>query len=354
VNRNPITASYGVRIAYAVAWVPIALVHALVAGIVGELPPSLAALDAALFSLLMAVMLRRLWYPISYSRELMPTWRFSSLAMHAALYGILLACVGCYTVVLYFDFVEDVSEQWQHYLLKSLPWKAMEAGLLYVVAALTYYLYIYIKQLNAKAANEITLTKMLKDSELNLLKSQINPHFLFNSLNSLNALIPRDAEQSQEMLVALSDYLRYAVQATHRETATLREEVENVERYLAIEKLRFGEKLRYHIDADEGCMGCPIPAMLLMPLFENAVKHGVYESVETVNINATATRKAQQLHIEIRNDYDPDLATARKGAGSGLRNAGERLRLLYGDVASLQIQKNSGKFVVAINLPFAT
>jgi hypothetical protein len=353
VNRNPITASYRLHIAYAATWVPVALVHALVAGVVGELPPKLAMLDAALFSMLMAAMLLRLWYPIYYSRELMPSWRPGGIVMHVALYGILLACVCLCTVVLYFDFVDDANELWQQYLLKSLPWKAVEAALLYVVATLSYYLYIYIKQLNAKAANEINLTKMLKDSELNLLKSQINPHFLFNSLNSLNALIPRDAEQSQEMLIALSDYLRYAVQSTHREAATLREEVENVERYLAIEKLRFGDKLRYHFDADESCMGCSIPAMLLMPLFENAVKHGVYESAETVNIIATATRKAQQLHIEICNDYDPDLVAARKGAGSGLRNASERLRLLYGDAASLQTQKNDGKFVVAISLPFA-
>ena len=145
--------------------------------------------------------------------------------------------------------------------------------------------------------------------------------------------------------------MRYAVQATHCEVSTLREEIENIKRYLAIQQLRFGEKLRYSIEVEPECWRCMVPTMLLQPLFENAVKHGVYESTETVNIAAKIMHKNAQLYIYLSNEYDPANSAVRKGSGSGLRNATERLRLLYGEDASLQVKKNGGSFVVAIAMP---
>jgi hypothetical protein len=348
---NPILQSYWSRLCYVVAWVLVMGIHTSVAFYfyAGELPFHVILIDTLALNLLFAVSFLRLWYPIRYNAWEQKSWQFN-VAVHAILLiAVLTLCLTCSAVFTYLCAPKDGA--YMKFMFSTLPWKIFEGTMLYVLLVMTYYLCIYIERLNEKAVNEIRLNKMLKDGELNLLKSQINPHFLFNSLNSLNSLIVKDANQSQEMLVALSDYLRYTVLATHRETSTLKEEVENIKRYLSIEQLRFGDKLVYEISMEEDCLPITIPAMLLQPLFENAVKHGVYESTEIVHISAIALCKAHHLHIEISNDFDVDAGEQRKGSGTGLKNTGERLRLLYGVAASLQTKVENGKFVVALRIP---
>jgi sensor histidine kinase YesM len=306
-------------------------------------------IDMLSLNLLFAVSFLRLWYPIRYNAWEQKSWQFN-VTVHSLLLSMVLAvCLACSAAFTYLCAPKD--GVYLNFMLNSLPWKIFGGAMLYVLLVMIYYLCIYIERLNEKAVNEIRLNKMLKDGELNLLKSQINPHFLFNSLNSLNSLIIKDANQSQEMLVALSDYLRYTVLATHRETSTLKEEAENIRRYFSIEQLRFGDKLVYEISIAEDCLPLTIPAMLLQPLFENAVKHGVYESMETVHISAKAVCKAHHLHIEISNNFDVEAGGQRKGSGTGLKNTSERLRLLYGPSASLQTKVENGNFVVALRIP---
>jgi LytS/YehU family sensor histidine kinase len=240
---------------------------------------------------------------------------------------------------------------YRRFLTISLYWKALEGMLFSTVAVLVYYLYVYVEQLNEKVANEIRLTRLIKDSELNMLKSQINPHFLFNGLNSVNSLVVIHPEQAQKMLVALSDYLRYAVLSTNNMYSHVADEMENIARYLSIEKLRFGEKLVYESDIDPECLTAEIPSMLLQPLFENAVKHGVYESLETVRIMARITRDSRYVNIELRNDFDTEGVSQKKGSGTGLQNIRERLRLLYGTNAAMQTKADNGVFTVMLKIP---
>jgi LytS/YehU family sensor histidine kinase len=237
------------------------------------------------------------------------------------------------------------------FLKFSFLWKIIEGVLFYIVIILVYHICVYIERLNEKASNEIYLNKLVKDSELNLLKSQINPHFLFNGLNSVNALILKSPLQAQEMLIALSDYLRYTVSSIRKEISNLQEEIENIERYLSIEKLRFGEKLIYEFAIDPGCLSLRIPSMLLQPLFENAVKYGVYESTENVSILALARKEGDHLLFEISNDFDPENVKQRKGSGTGLKNTGERLRLFYGALASFRTRIEKGRFIVTLTIP---
>ena len=207
--------------------------------------------------------------------------------------------------------------------------------------------------MNEKAVNEIRLNRLLKDGELNLLKSQINPHFLFNSMNSVNSLIIKNPEQAQKMLVALSDYLRYAVLATNSQYSHIAGEMENIARYLSIEQLRFGDKLHYEPDIDPSALSVEIPAMLLQPLFENAIKHGVYESLDTVRIVTKITKDSQYLNIELSNDFDEEGVSQKKGSGTGLQNIRERLRLLYGTSAAMQTKAEHGVFRVILKIPAA-
>ncbi|MDR0565843.1 MAG: histidine kinase [Prevotellaceae bacterium] len=347
---NPILQAYWSRITYVAVWALIISAQVSLEYYTGNMPFHIILIDTLAYNVLFAASLLRLWYPIRYNFWEQKSWQFNVAAHITLLLTELLVCIGLSYALTYLFAAKDGT--YQSFVLSTLLWKIIEGALLHAIVVMIYYLCIYVERLNEKAANEIRLNKMLKDGELNLLKSQINPHFLFNSLNSVNSLILKDANQSQEMLVALSDYLRYTVLATHRETSTLKEEMENIRRYLAIEQLRFGEKLAYDISVAEDCLPLKVPAMLLQPLFENAVKHGVYESTEAVNITAKAVRKTQYLYIEIINNFDAEASgQQRKGSGTGLKNTKEQLRLRYSGLALLQTKVENGKFVVALRIP---
>jgi len=308
-----------------------------------------ALVDSAIFNFIFACLIVLLWYPVRFNHWEVKTWHFN-LAAH-----LTLACMVifawlffCYILCLLIGLGSPV---YLRFLTISLSWKAVEGILFYVVAALVYYLYIYVAQLKEKAANELHLNKLLRDGELNLLKSQINPHFLFNSMNSVNSLINKNPLQAQKMLVALSDYMRYAVLSTKREYAKVVDEMENIARYLSIEQLRFGDKLLYETEINPSCHDVEIPAMLLQPLFENAIKHGVYESLDTVRITVKIKKDRQYVNIEICNDFDEEGDSQKKGSGTGLQNIRERLRLLYGTSAAMQTKVENGAFTVMLKIP---
>ena len=329
-------------------WMLVTAVQTTIVHISG-LPFRYAFADSVLFNFLLACFLIPVWYPVRFNLWKRDKWHFT-LAIHLVLI--------CIVIIIWLPagyalryFIGSDAEIYRQFLKISLWWKALEGILVYIIVVLVYYLYVYVEQLNEKAGNEIRLSRLVKDSELNLLKSQINPHFLFNSMNSVNSLIIRNPEQAQKMLVALSDYLRYSVLSTHRIYSCVDDEMENIARYLSIEQLRFGDKLMYKLHIDPSCLTAELPAMLLQPLFENAIKHGVYESLETVCIVARITKDNPYLHIEISNNFDEDGVSLKKGSGTGLRNIRERLRLLYGTSAAMQSKAENGMFTVILKIP---
>jgi len=349
MNGNPILGDYRSRRLYAGGWAIISIVQTVVVFLTtAGLPFGYAFMDTVIFNVLMACCLVPLWYPVRYNRWERETWQFNLVA-HFSLACVLVIgwmLVG-YGLCFLFGFR---NAEYRHFLTVSLWWKALEGVLFYVVAVMAYYIFVYMERLNEKAANEIRLNRLLRDGELNLLKSQINPHFLFNSMNSVNAMIIRNPEQAQKMLVALSDYLRYAVLSTNRTYSCVADEMENIARYLSIEQVRFGDRLLYEANIDPQALSAEIPSMLLQPLFENAIKHGVYESLETVRIVANITRERQYLDIEISNDFDKDGFSPKKGSGTGLKNIRERLRLMYGTSASMQTKAENGIFTVKLKI----
>ena len=351
VNRNPIFGNRRSFILYAGIWTLIIVVQTMMAYWADKLSFRYAFTDSAVFNILFAACLIPLWYPVRFNRWERRAWRFiftAHLLLAIVVISVWLA-VGygiCY-------LTGAGNDDYLHFLNTSLWRKAVEGFLFYVVAVLIYYLYVYVAQINEKTANEIRLNKLVKDSELNMLKSQINPHFLFNGLNSVNSLIISNPEQAQKMLVALSDYLRYAVLSTNNIYSHVADEMENIARYLAVEKLRFGEKLVFESAIDSECLSAEIPSMLLQPLFENAVKHGVYESLETVRIMAKITKDSQYLNIMITNDFDQEGVSYKKGSGTGLQNIRERLRLLYGNAAAIHTKAENGVFTVILKIPIS-
>jgi sensor histidine kinase YesM len=348
-NTNPIFRNYQSKLLYSYVWLLLSGIQIVILQLSANLPFEYTLAETLVFNSLFACYILPLWYAVRFN-----TWRRITWHYHLITYFLL----GCLTISVWLAsgyfvvwlFISE-NEMYLHFLQISLWWKAFEGFLLYILAILMYRLYTYVIQLHEKANNEIRLTKLLKDGELNLLKSQINPHFLFNGLNSVNATIVKNPAQAQKMLVALSDYLHYTVLSKNRTYATLQEEMENIERYLAIEKLRFGDKLIYEHHIDPSCLVIQIPAMLLQPLFENAIKHGVYESLETVHITTTISQHAQMLCITISNNYDVENPSKKKGAGAGLQNIKERLALAYSTAAGMETRAEQGKFTVVLNIP---
>jgi LytS/YehU family sensor histidine kinase len=214
---------------------------------------------------------------------------------------------------------------------------------------LAYYLFISIASLSEKNVKEAKLESLVKETELKMLQSQINPHFLFNSLNSISSLTVSDPEKARIMVIKLSDFMRYAL-ARKDELVSFKSELDNLRLYLDIEKVRFGDRLIIEEQIEESCLNAMIPAMALQPLYENAVKHGVYESSESVVIKTTAKLDDGFLKIEISNNYDLN-STPRKGAGIGLANVSRRLELFYSSKNIMTCSKENGIFTVAMTIP---
>ena len=184
-----------------------------------------------------------------------------------------------------------------------------------------------------------------------MLRSQINPHFLFNSLNSVSSLTITDPEKARDMVIKLSDFMRYALSKKDEQPVSLRSELENLRLYLEIEKVRFGDRLSTEENIDAECLDVKMPVMILQPLYENAIKHGVYESTERVNIRTSVKCRNGFLEIVISNNYDQTVTTPSKGTGTGLMNVSKRLDIFYSKRASMKTTKENGIYTVSLFIP---
>lgn len=226
----------------------------------------------------------------------------------------------------------------------------MLGGLVYLVLVLIYYLVSNNQKLQERMQQEERLKGLVRDAELNMLKSQINPHFLFNSLNSIASLTMSNPDEARDMIIRLSEFLRYSLKHRENEFVPLKEELGRMKDYLAIEKVRFGEKLQYDINIDQECESFPVPTMIFQPLFENAIRHSVYESIEPVSVSFSCVPEEGFMKTVITNDYDPEIPS-RKGTGVGLQNVRQRIHLAYRDNGSVQWSGNEGVFTVTILFP---
>ena len=188
-------------------------------------------------------------------------------------------------------------------------------------------------------------------SELRFLKSQINPHFLFNSLNSISALVGTQPEQARTMIHQLSDFLRGTLGKDDRQLISLAEELKHLELYLAIEQVRFGHRLTSIIEHDEKCLNLKLPALLLQPIVENAIKFGLYDHVGDIIISVKSKVENEKLIIEVRNPFDPLTSQPRKGTGFGLNSIQRRLYLLYAQNDLLTTQTENTVFITLLKIP---
>jgi two-component system LytT family sensor kinase len=193
--------------------------------------------------------------------------------------------------------------------------------------------------------------KLAREAELYNLRQQLQPHFLFNSLNSINALIGFKPEQARQMIHQLSDFLRGTLRKDDQQQVTLAEELQHLNLYLEIEKVRFGHRLKTEISCDDSCRSCVMPSMLLQPLVENAIKFGLYDTTEEVVVSIRAELDGNYLELIVQNPFDPKTSRPRQGTGFGLSGVQRRLYLLFARNDLMETHANDNIFTTIIKIP---
>lgn len=222
----------------------------------------------------------------------------------------------------------------------------------YIVAVLFHYLVLNMEA--ARQAKEEALEEHLAatQAELKTLKDTVHPHFLFNSLTAMNTLIEQDADKARELCVKLTNFLRYSLQYGQQEWVTLAQEMEHIQNYLEIERVRFGWRLKTSVYMDEGLAAAPAPPFLLLPLVENAVKHGISQLLEGGVIEITARNGGSFWDVQVSNNFPEEITSAGK-QGHGLRTLEQRLRKLYDGAAFLRMRTEGNFFRVMVRVPLA-
>ena len=218
-----------------------------------------------------------------------------------------------------------------------------------LATALHYALAAYEASRQAET-RALELELLSREAELKSIRSQIHPHFLFNALNSISALTSRDPAEARRVCVLLADFLRRSLTVGARDAIPLAEELELATSLLAIEKVRFGARLDYQVLADAPARACLVPALLLQPLVENAVTHGIASRLEGGTVRIEARRNGEQLELAVANPRDLDGAS-RAGTGLGLPMVRRRLEALYGPDAFVSVEARPESFRVRLGLP---
>ena len=219
-----------------------------------------------------------------------------------------------------------------------------------------YFSFGYARRWRRSELDASRLEGQLSRARLDALRAQIRPHFLFNTLNAISARVARDPEGARHMIARLSDLMRMSLERDADQEIPLRDELEYVEVYLDIEQTRFGDRLRIEFDVDPEALDARVPNLVLQPLVENAVRHGVARMEGAGELRLTAARRNDRLAIRIENDAPADGETdGRTRTGLGLRNTRDRLERLYGADQRFDFQRElPGRAVAALEIPFRT
>jgi signal transduction histidine kinase len=212
-----------------------------------------------------------------------------------------------------------------------------------------YFFIRLFERLNHSEKERLLLMASQKEAEFRALKSQVNPHFIFNSLNSLRSLIEEDPKRARVAVTQLANLLRYSLQSSQLETVPLEDELRMASDYLALEQVRYEDRLHLRIDVDPDALGLPVPPMLLQTLVENAVKYGIAQRREGGKIAIVARSEGDRLRLQVTNPRPPGAPIKADGesTGVGLNNAAQRLRLLFGEHATLRLRTDDPDLIVA-------
>jgi hypothetical protein len=227
----------------------------------------------------------------------------------------------------------------------------MAGGLLVYLLAVSFNSVLLAVDAARRAEQQsIELTMLAREAELKALRAQVHPHFLFNSLNSISSLVTADPKRAREMCILLAEFFRKTLALGEKSSVALEEELGVARTYLAIEALRLGPRLNVEELVDEAARLCRLPPLLLQPIVENAIRHGIATCAEGGTLRIEARTDGQRLRISVENPFDPD-APPRPGVGLGLPNVRRRLLTGYGERAAVEAQRTADRYRVALFMP---
>ena len=280
------------------------------------------------------------------------TWRaaLTHLAAATMTSAVWVAVAGAWASGL--DSLSGESGATQLYL-EQRPMLALVGGLLFLVAAALHYLLMAFQDMQTAERRAIELQLLARDAELKALRTQIDPHFLFNSLHSISALTSSDPPTARRMCILLADFLRDTLRLGASTAISLADELSLVERYLDIQRVRLGPRLEVSVDAEAGATACRVPPLLLQPVVENAIVHGVTHLIEGGAVRISAARHEKMLRVSVTNPCDTARPKSR-GTGLGLELLKRRLSTEFGPDAQVQATEELGQFEVVIDMPAVT
>ena len=347
---HPILGHFRRLTMYLLAWIPLAGLLTYLMAVTAGVPWRAAIAMAFPLCFLYAFVCLSAWYPCRTNfRDHLPPVKF-------------LRAVAIQTVVAVV-FWNVFAQVWAHVLAETESFPDLVSHLPRIMPLLLwtgvfFYLSsvaVFYSMLAEQAAQELEARAMkasvlARDAELKALKAQVNPHFLFNSLNSISALTSSDASKAREMCVLLGDFLRRTLGLGEKTAIPLEEELSLIHAFLAVEKIRFGTRIQMDENIDKEALDALLPPLLLQPLVENAVVHGVANLVEGGWIHLDAHCRNGSVFIVVENNFDPEAPPRRKG-GVGLANVRQRLDARYGENGSFAAKSEDGRFRVAIAIP---
>ena len=335
---------------YAVAWIPIGVFVAYLLHASAHLSWSDALAIALPLCLVYQFMCLSAWYscksaPLERTDTLRLVLTHASAAALVSLLWIELGRTVAFGLARFAVF-SDLSSRYA----TALPVLFGAGFLLYLLAVAYCYIVLALEASREAQARVMQSTVLARDAELKALKAQVNPHFLFNSLNSISALTSIDPAKAREMCILLAEFLRMTLGLGEKSSIPLGEELHLLEHFLAIEKVRFGSRLEMREDIQEQSKAALIPALLLQPLVENAVTHGIANLLDGGTVSLTARNAGERLTIIVENTCDLDATLIRHG-GRGLANVRARLEARYGKEADMRVTADAGTFKVQLSLP---
>jgi two-component system, LytTR family, sensor histidine kinase AlgZ len=345
---HPVLASRGRLGAYLLAWIPgvALLVGPLMAegwrfrhAVVLSVPACLFASTLFLFR----------WY-LCRSVPLRGRQPFSLLGIWTAA-AVIMGVLWSGMTQLLFSLLSDLSLLGPETLTRSTGLGLAGAGaVFYIITVAYHYLIIAQEQTQEAERTEQGLRELAREAELKALRAQLNPHFLFNSLNSISALTSIDPKGARRMCVLLADFLRKSLKLGEHPLVTLAEELDLLRAYLSIEQIRFGQRLRLDWAVETEVEGIIIPALLLQPLVENAIKHGIANLPEGGSLRIAAFKRNDLVEIHVENERDPEAGTPQ-GLGMGLQQVKQRLRGRFGADVFFEAGIRESRFEVVMAFP---
>ena len=345
---NPFVSNKKVLATYCIPWFFIYCVHVSVLNFFLNIPLIPSLLDSLFFNGLYQVIGISLWYTVSFNS--LDNDNTAKIFFNHIVAAVITS--GIWIGIGYYIMTHIVSDNhlYSDFLTKSLVWRFLIGILFYTIIIAVDYVIIYYTNFQEKLLREVELNALVKEAELKTLKYQINPHFIFNSLNSISSLTISDPPLAHEMTIKLSSFLRSILSKNEKQKNKLSEEIANAKLYLDIEKVRFNDKFDFVEEVKSECKELEVPSMILQPIFENAIKHGVYESLDKVTIKLSCGMENEYFKIMIENNFDND-TIPRKGEGIGIKNIKNRLKLIYNQENLLTVQKTDNSFKVTIFIP---